>query len=341
MKHVKYISIIALIYLFSNISLLGQDPQFSQFYANPLYLAPSFAGGSKRGSRITMNYRNQWPAIKKTYQTYNISFDHYFPKIRSGVGLFYTRDVAGSGDLHISSLGFQYSFDFQISHLWHIKPGLSFSYMRTGINFDKLKFYAEIYEKNIKGNLSYDPAIIPPFESRQDFDFASSVMAYNDQYWFGVKVDHFLKPDLLFYKSSYIQNKPLKEILKYSCFGGVKLRLRDNLLKYYKESLSFTFHYKQQHTYKQLDIGTYYHKNPLVFGLWYRGIPLLKNTPGHDALVFLVGYKISHLNIGYSFDFTISDLQIASGGAHEISFVWDFKIKKRQKDPEALPCPDI
>jgi len=40
----------------------GQDPQFTQFYANPLYLAPSFAGATQQ-DRITAVYRNQWPEL--------------------------------------------------------------------------------------------------------------------------------------------------------------------------------------------------------------------------------------------------------------------------------------
>ena len=43
----------------------AQDPEFTQFYANPLYLNPAFAG-TGRCPRIIMNYRNQWPAISGT-----------------------------------------------------------------------------------------------------------------------------------------------------------------------------------------------------------------------------------------------------------------------------------
>ncbi|MFT5922039.1 MAG: hypothetical protein ACI8TS_001371, partial [Flavobacteriales bacterium] len=38
----------------------AQDPEFTQFYANPLYLNPAFAG-TARCPRLVMNYRNQWP----------------------------------------------------------------------------------------------------------------------------------------------------------------------------------------------------------------------------------------------------------------------------------------
>ena len=47
----------------------GQDPEFTQFYANPLYLNPAFAG-TARCSRVNLNYRNQWPGIYGTLMQY-------------------------------------------------------------------------------------------------------------------------------------------------------------------------------------------------------------------------------------------------------------------------------
>ena len=55
---------------FLNIALLwllamgtqAQDQQFTQFYAVPTAVSPSFAGASIQ-SRVSMQYRNQWAAI--------------------------------------------------------------------------------------------------------------------------------------------------------------------------------------------------------------------------------------------------------------------------------------
>jgi hypothetical protein len=69
--------------VFVCLGINAQDPHFSQFYSNPLYLATSFAGSSL-GSRVVLNYRDQWPSVPGTYITSSFSFDHYFPKIKSG-----------------------------------------------------------------------------------------------------------------------------------------------------------------------------------------------------------------------------------------------------------------
>ena len=51
----------------------GQDPQFTQFYANPLYLNPAFAGTSIQ-SRLVVATRIQWASIPGAFQTYSASF---------------------------------------------------------------------------------------------------------------------------------------------------------------------------------------------------------------------------------------------------------------------------
>ena len=64
----------------------AQDPQFTQIYATPLYTCPAFAG-STSGSRLVMNFRDQWPAIPGDFVTCAASYDQYVPQVNSGIGL--------------------------------------------------------------------------------------------------------------------------------------------------------------------------------------------------------------------------------------------------------------
>ena len=53
-----FIAIAACIFISNDSN--AQDPAFSQFYANPLYLNPAFAGATPKGCpRANLNYRDQ------------------------------------------------------------------------------------------------------------------------------------------------------------------------------------------------------------------------------------------------------------------------------------------
>ncbi|HRE96128.1 MAG TPA: PorP/SprF family type IX secretion system membrane protein, partial [Flavobacteriales bacterium] len=98
--------------LFSIVMLLpenakAQDPEFTQFFANPLYLNPAFAG-SKRCPRINLNYRNQWPALSGTFVTTSASYDQHVESIYGGLGLLVTNDKAGEGTLNTTTINAMY-----------------------------------------------------------------------------------------------------------------------------------------------------------------------------------------------------------------------------------------
>ena len=83
--------------------LHAQDPQFSQFYANPIYLNPAFAG-SHGCPRFAANYRNQWPGLSGQFVTYSVSYDQYFKNISGGFGVIATHDQQGQGTINHTTL---------------------------------------------------------------------------------------------------------------------------------------------------------------------------------------------------------------------------------------------
>jgi type IX secretion system PorP/SprF family membrane protein len=314
----------------------SQDPQFSQFYSNYLYLAPSFAGLTEK-NRIAFSYRNQWPEIKTGYQTYAVSFDKYIEKFNSGLGVLFFQDVAGSGNLRTTSIGLQYSYDFKLTQTWHARPGMHFNYMERGIDFEKLLWNDQI---SASGNAPVS-AELGPMDQVGDIDFSTSLLTYSDRFWFGASIDHLLRPNQSLYYYEEEDGNPARVPLKYSIFGGVKFIRNENLLRPIPTSIQLAFLYKQQDQFKQLDFGVYWYRNPLVVGVWYRGIPFYKEIFNRDAVTLLLGIKTKSMNIGYSYDFTLSKLMMNSGGAHEICVSYSFKTKPIKHKPRAIPCPEF
>jgi hypothetical protein len=117
------------------------------------------------------------------------------------------------------------------------------------------------------------------------------------------------------------------------------------------------FQFRMQGSTNQFDVGINYVVPPVTIGLMYRGIPLMKHestppvgatqanevlNPTTDALVFLLGLQISSFQFAYSYDFTVSSLSSQSGGAHEISLIWEFEPvapKRVKRKIKSIPCP--
>lgn len=314
-----------------------QDAHFTQFYAAPLYLSPSLAG-STAGSRVILNFRDQWPAIPGAFVTYSISADHFFPTLNSGMGFFVYRDQAGSGKLATTNVAFQYTYNIKLFKKWSIRPGLQFYYSQRSIDFPALVFNDQITQVG-QNSSSIE---VPTMEKRGYFDFALSSLIYSKVSWFGFTIDHINTP-----------NQSLKNTIsilptRFVIFGGYKFMISGRAGGIKEESVNLAYNYRAQGKFDQIDIGGYWTKYHFVVGLWYRGIPALKKyAPGYqnnDMIAILGGYEFKSLGLklAYSYDFTMSKLVGSTAGSHEVSMIFVFnqnqRVRKRYR-AVIVPCP--
>jgi type IX secretion system PorP/SprF family membrane protein len=325
--------IITIFAFFIVVTVSGQDPQFTQFYSNPLYLAPSFAGAAQQ-DRIATTYRNQWASLQGAYVTYSFSYDHYFDNFNSGIGVLLLRDVAGSGDLALTNAGIQYSYDIKINNFWHIRPGLQLYYTQMGIDYFKLTWNDELTTSGT-GSTTVE---LPGFNVVPNMDISTSALIYSERYWGGFAVDHLLTPSYGFWDPT---NEDASMPMKLTVFGGAQVIRRGHLFNPVDESLSLAFLFRHQDFFNQLDVGLYWFKSPIMLGFWYRGVPFIGKDPRGDAVSFLVGYKSDDIRVGYSYDFTISKLLSSTGGSHEVSIVYEFKTSRKRKKRRMVPCPEF
>lgn len=320
-----------IIFLFQALKLFAQEPQFTQFYAAPLYLNPAFAGADVC-SRVSNNYRNQWPGIPRGFVSYVLSYDHSLPSLSSGVGVMFTSDKAGSGKLRSTNISGLYAYELQINKQWLARIGVQASYTIRDIDFYNLVFADQIARTGASTSVEIPPGKV------SYFDMSSGLLVFSTKYWLGFSTNHLNQPN-----QSLINGQSILPI-KYSLHGGMKIPLRERL----GESISPAINFKSQGKFDQLDIGAYYNRFPMVLGVWYRGIPLLKSYKfgyaNNDAFAFLLGIEVQRLNIGYSYDVTVSRLISSTSGAHELSLSYQFcdanaLKKKKKKAPIIIPCP--
>src|SRR5436190_21617291 len=103
-------------FLFIVLSLLvkAQDPQFTQFYASPLYLNPAFTGLTYE-HRFSLNFREQWPGIKYAYRTAMASYDYNISDLNSGIGGFVLYDKAEKSNLTINQFGLNFAYRIKVN----------------------------------------------------------------------------------------------------------------------------------------------------------------------------------------------------------------------------------
>ncbi len=326
--------------------ILAQSPQFSQYYAAPLYINPALAGSDGK-PRFIMNYRNQWPSLDANYTTYSGSFDIYLDKIKSGIGVLYTGDFVPTAGYSSQDIGLQYSYELQMNAKWTLRAGMQASYVMRDYRFAKLTFGDQFDNSGqIPGLATLEQF---PNDTRRYINASAGGFLYSEKMWVGLAAHNLNRPRQDILPNSKQSNLPVH----YSVQAGMNIPLKKGMnwrdkQRGAKEMVIIpTFLYKHQGKFDQLDLGAYFKLYPMVIGVWYRGIPIKPFEIGlgnNESLVSLLGVEWDNLSIGYSYDYTISALGSRTGGAHELSLRVAFDSPARGRGQRTtfrhhFPCP--
>lgn len=312
----------------------AQDIHFTQFYSSPLYLNPAFTGAS-RCSRLSATYRNQWPGINKTYSSFLASADHYLHDQNLGIGILFGSDIAGTGQLKTTLINPSIAYEARVSRKLTLRFGAQPGFTLKSINFNNLLFGDQLARG---GNTS---TIETPAQTRMFIDLGAGILAYTEKYWAGISAFHLNRPN-----ESLMGAENVRLPIKHSLHGGAKFMLNklEEREEFQKKSTTMAFNYRGQKEFDQLDIGVYYSQNGINFGFWYRGLPGIKMyKPGYrndDAVAVIIGMQTLKMNIGYSYDITVSKLYKISNGAHELTIYYQICYPpKKKKYGLIIPCP--
>lgn len=330
-------------------AVTAQDPQFSQFYAAPLYLNPALTGATNQ-ARAGINYRNQWPAIDANFTTMSVYFDYFIEDKNSGLGMILTRDVEGLAGLRSLSLGLQYSYELEITEQLGFRPGVQVGIYNRDVNFDKLTF-GDQFDPATGQLIDQETAETFNTQTSKTFlDLAFGGVFFTRKAWLGVSAWHLTQPN------QSLIGETSKLPVKLSVHGGFKFYMKPGVVgsgvyaRNAERSIAPAVQYRHQGKFDQLDLGLYFTFEPLVLGTWYRGVPFknIDNNVNNESIVLLLGFtKLGAkdaINLGYSFDYTISKLGPGSGGAHEFSLVYTWPMRNPRKPPKdklVIPCPDF
>jgi type IX secretion system PorP/SprF family membrane protein len=285
--------------------LSQQDPLSSQYMFNTLTYNPGIAGTSGMICATALN-RQQWIGFKGAPSTtvFNISAPVSLFSIKSGVGLLVESDNVGfDKDINLTA-SYSYLMDLGTGKLG---IGLSLGMLNTTLNPTW-----EIPSGDAHTPVSGDPLIPESKESYVAFDAGLGLYYKAEKYYGSLSVTHINQPKIKFSKGEpYISRH-------YYLTGGYNLQLPNPSL----ELMPSFFAYSDGKVV-QVAVTSLIRYNKKVWGgVSYRS---------GDALIGIVGLELFNgIRLGYSYDFTISDVRKNSTGSHEfmINYCFDLSLGK-------------
>ncbi|GJM27488.1 MAG: hypothetical protein DHS20C17_01230 [Cyclobacteriaceae bacterium] len=322
--------------LFNTIT--AQDPHFSQYYANPLYLNPAMTGLDS-DVYFGLNYRSQWKSLDLPFEIAQFSIIHPIMergsqfKHRGGVGMSLYHEAAGeSNNFQTSSYTFSgaYNLFLKDDASQMISVGLQGGFITKRINFNNLRWGSQ-YDPFIGFDANITPSLDLGTERTTFPVIHAGVIWYFDQSkrrlrsgvsgFIGFAASNLNQPDESFLQEPGTES-PLPVL--YKAHGGLNFKMSPQI------TLSPNVLYMRQHNSQQLNTGVYLtyqvmgprsraNKLKMQLGTWYRF---------DDAFIISLGLKTRNMSFGFSYDLNNSSLRQFTGGSGAVEASISYRIIK-------------
>jgi len=325
-------------------SSYAQDFHLSQYWASPLNLNPALTGVFDDNVRLAANYRNQWFSYT-SFTTYAASVDAnlFRNKLNGnilGAGIGFYQDVEDDGAFKNTGVNLSLAYNQKISSRkldHYIGFGLQGAFYQKQINLNNL-VYGNLFEIN----QNTDPIDALNYNNTSLFDFNIGINYFvniQDRHSISIGLSsyHIAEPNVSFDNSN-------DDLLyrKFSTNFSAKINLKNDIV-----SIIPIFLFQKQGPHTELDFGSYIkflvnEQNNTAFyiGGQYRLSAYEQANFGSDAFILGVRAEFQNIDLGFSYDITVSNLRNASNfmGGPELYLIYTIptKDKKRQK---SLNCP--
>ena len=293
MKRVYYILLFILLTCQAFVKA-QQTPIYTQFMFNPFMYNPAIAGIDPY-YQIRSNHRFQWIGIKDPPVTNTLSFQGPHARLNMGYGGYLYNDVTGPTSK--TGLTGSYAYNVGLTENLRLSMGLSMGIIQYRVDGTQITFKEPEsgVEKGIHS--SYVP----------DANFG--LYLYHSKYYVGFSTAQLVNTKLNLTNEKNGLNK-LKS--HFFVMGGYIYEINTN----FKLEPSILLKGTAPSQF-QADINTrIMYQNKGWLGVSFRS---------QDAFSVLLGYiHENKIYIGYSYDFTITDLRKYDSGSHEIMIGYRF-----------------
>lgn len=295
--------ILLMLGLFISLSSEAQQViQFSQFHNTTAYYHPGSAGIDPVVD-LTGLYRNQWSGLPGNPTSQFISATFPLFDINSGAGVVLSNDVTGAQqDLMVRGM---YNYQYELGN-GKFTGGLYLGYMQKTLRGDELITPTGVYEP---GNIDHNDDLLPAGKpSASSYDLGLGLYYSDEKLQIGLSGQHLISGGFNYQGNT----EPFK----------ISLVPQIVLSSFYKFSTNHTFDFQPLFNLKtdfdnhQAEIGVLVHYEDFIWGgLSYRGY----NKYSFDAVIAMLGVAVTNeFNVGYSYDYPVSQLSAVNTGSHEL-----------------------
>ncbi|HIN40653.1 MAG TPA: type IX secretion system membrane protein PorP/SprF [Flavobacteriales bacterium] len=315
MKRTEIVLFALIIFSFGFMPSFAQQlAQYSQYLHNPILLNPATAG-INNNLNLDLSYRNQWTGFTDAPKTSYISVHGLLFKEKQSAVLRTSRpgfttvkktenkmDHGVGGIVITDKYGAFSNTSGYLAYALHLgltrKLNLSFGLAGGVSNWKMDEQEISLADPN---DATYN-YLLSQSLSKTFFDLNSGLWVYTSEFYIGYSTSQLLQSQI---RSIDI---PLEAKANAHHFitGGYKFLINEDLILTPSVLLKF-----MSPAPATLDINVKAnYQNKIWGGLSYRN---------HDAIVAIIGYNIvDRVNVGYSYDITLSELKNYSSGSHEI-----------------------
>ena len=309
MKKLLYIAFISLVL---NEIKAQQLPQYTQYMLNDLALNPAVAG--KDGyADVRSNNRYQWQGITDAPRTYMLTVHAPFKNKHHGMGAHIYTDIVGP----TRRVGFSlaYAYHIKVAKKTFVSLGISAGIQQWGIDGHKIVLH-DPNDDNLL--IQYQTKLLP--------DFGAGIHVHNDKFNFGISLPQLYQSPIKLYDGG--DNKGTL-VTHFLVNGAYKIKLSED----FKVEPSFLLKYANPAPVK-IDVGArVIYKDQIWLGAGYRH---------NDAFTALIGFMYkNYLMIGYSYDFTTTNLKKYSTGTHELMLGLRFSRQQAKHWPDEDNKPQL
>lgn len=295
-----------ILFVFFFLSILKvtaqQDPHFTQYMNNMSVVNPAYATATPAILNLGSLYRSQWTGIEGAPKTLTL-FAHTPINKKIETGLSLISDNIGDGAKKETNFFADFAYILQLNEKQNLSFGVKAGFTSISTNFNGFRLNS--------GDVSTDNAFAENINETVP-NIGVGAYYFTDNYYVGISAPNLLSAEHIKERSEINSFGP-QEIHTYFTGGYVfdineSFKLKPAFMAIFVKGASVTVDLTANVLYNEkFELGVAYRFN--------------------DSVSLLMNVNVTpNLKIGYSYDYTISNLSQFDSGSHEIGLYYNLDL---------------